>query len=119
MRLDERDRAALADMVFYARAAVEIAAHRTYTDYLGNLEFQLAVERAVELVGEAARRLSQELRDALPGLPWSKIISQRNVLAHEYGDVDPTLIWVLLEKELPALLVRLEGILAGGPDLPG
>ena len=52
-----------------------------------------AVERNIEIIGEAARRISEELKQEHPEIPWRKIIAQRNVLIHEYDDIDYKQIW--------------------------
>ena len=53
-----------------------------------------AVERNIEIIGEAARRISDDLKQEHPEIPWRKIIAQRNVLIHEYDDIDYKEIWV-------------------------
>lgn len=111
---EARDRDHLEDMLRHAREALSFTAGKTYEDYLGSRLLQLAVERAIEILGEAARRVSPAFRETHPVIPWAKILSQRNVLAHEYGEVDPALIWGLLRKHLPELVESLEQILDEG-----
>ena len=67
-----------------------------------------AVERATELIGEAASNVSDAMRATHPEIPWRKIIGQRNVLIHDYGDVDDDLVWNLVELEIPRLVSNLE-----------
>jgi uncharacterized protein with HEPN domain len=55
----------------------------TCYNYTRNKKLQLAVERTLEIIGEAARRISETYRQAHPEIPWQSIIFQRNVLAHE------------------------------------
>lgn len=114
MQPETRDHGHLEEMLRHAREALSFVAGKTYEDYVADRLLQLAVERAVEIVGEAGRRVSQSFREAHPALPWGKIMAQRNVLAHEYGEVDPALIWGLLRKHLPELVESLERALGEG-----
>jgi len=74
------------------------------------------VERCVELVGEAARRVSSELQSPHPEIAWRGIIGQRNVLAHEYGAIDHSLLYRTASDNPPALDGRLT---ADTPDDSG
>jgi uncharacterized protein with HEPN domain len=74
-----------------------------------------AVERHLEIIGEAANRLSRGFRAAHPEIPWRGIIGQRNVLSHEYGDVDDIMIWKVVTDRIPELIHQLEQII---PPLP-
>jgi uncharacterized protein with HEPN domain len=103
-----RDLSHLEDMLHYAREALRFAAGKTFENYCADSQLQLAVERAVEIVGEAANRVSSEFREAHQDLSWAKVVRQRNVLAHEYGDVDPALMWGLVRKHLPELVAVVE-----------
>jgi uncharacterized protein with HEPN domain len=103
-----RDLSHLEDMLHYGREALRFAGGKTFSDYCADSQLQLAVERAVEIVGEAANRISSEFQMAHSDLPWAKIVRQRNVLVHEYGDVDPALMWGLVRKHLPDLVTVVE-----------
>jgi uncharacterized protein with HEPN domain len=70
---------------------------------------------AVEIIGEAARRVSQEFKQQHPEIPWARIVAQRNVLAHEYGEVDPTRMWRLVVEHLPELIEQLEPLVPEAP----
>jgi uncharacterized protein with HEPN domain len=121
MRPDQRDAAYLWDMLDAARSAIEFTRDKTLADFLGDRMLQYAVERAVEIVGEAANRLSSPFQQAHPEVPWRKIVGQRNVLAHEYGDVDPSMMWDLARLHLPTLIRQLEGLIPSeeqGEDVP-
>lgn len=79
----ERDAAHLWDMLDAAGKAAELSAGIGLDQLLEDIRTRYAVERALEIVGEAARRVSQETRDTYPEIPWSGIIGFRNVLAHK------------------------------------
>lgn len=72
-----------------------------------------AVERAIELIGEAASHVSDSTRALHAHIPWRKIVGQRHVLIHGYGDVDDELVWNLVEKEIPKLVADLERLTRG------
>jgi uncharacterized protein with HEPN domain len=117
MQPEPRDLSYLWDMMEAAREALEFTSGATLESYLQDRKLQRAVERAVEIVGEAASRVSQDLRDAQPEIPWRQIVAQRNVLAHEYGDVEPMLVWAVVTDHLPRLVEQLEPLLP--PPSPG
>lgn len=70
---------------------------------------QLAAERLLEMIGESARALSSEARDAHPDIGWSDIIGLPTLLAHHYHRVDPDQVWVIAAEDVPILVARLAG----------
>lgn len=76
--------------------------------FLGNQDLQAAVERYIEVIGEAAGKLSQQTRDLAPDVPWSQVIGARNVIVHGYAEVEPDRIWARSDmgyrKEPPSRL---------------
>lgn len=112
MPLEARDLACLWDMAEAAEAVVDMTSAVPLTAYLNDRMRQLAVERAVEIIGEAARQVGADVKRSNPGIPWRLIIAQRNVLAHDYGAIDPERMWRLAVQDIPALLGRLKPILA-------
>lgn len=111
-----RDAAPLWDMARYARAAADVVAGRTFEEYGRDLTLQLALERALEIVGEAARKVSREFRQAHPEIPWEAIVGQRHVLAHDYGRIKQDRIWRVATAEIPDLLAKLERIAPPPPE---
>lgn len=75
-----------------------------------------AVERHVEIIGEAANRVSAGFQSSHPEIPWRKVINQRNVLVHEYGDIKLELIWRVATERLTELVLALEDLV---PPVPG
>ena len=62
-----------------------------------------AVVRNFEVLGEAAKRIPEEVRNRAPDIPWRRIAGFRDVLIHQYEVVDPAEIWVVVERDLPDL----------------
>jgi uncharacterized protein with HEPN domain len=69
---------------------------------------RLAVERLLEIIGEAARALSEEGRSLYPEVAWQDVIGLRTVLAHHYHRVDPDQVWTMAANELPRLVDQLQ-----------
>lgn len=71
--------------------------------FLDNEDLQAAIERYIEVIGEAAGKLSQQTRDLAPDVPWSQVIGARNVIVHGYAEVEPDRIWDIVKSHLPSL----------------
>lgn len=81
---------------------------------------QTWVVRHLEIIGEAVRGLSQDLRDRHPEVPWAEIVALRNLLAHHYFGIDLQAAWQVVDRDLPELKRNVDSILAallptGGP----
>ena len=75
--------------------------------FRANEDLQAAVERYIEIVGEAAAKLSQHTRDLAPDVPWSQVIGARNVIVHGYAEIEPDRIWDIVRNHLPSLRVAV------------
>lgn len=115
MQPDKRDAGYLWDMLEAARSAREFTIEASFHQYLHDKKLRMAVERAVEIIGEAANRVSKQFRDAHPEIPWQKIVGQRHVIIHEYGDLEDELIWKVATISAPELIDKLEKLI---PPLP-
>jgi len=93
MRPDKEDMARLWDMLDAAQTAIQFTRNMQFEDFLANRLVRNAVERNLEIIGEAARCVSQPFRDAHHEIPWRPIIALRNVLAHEYGEIRYERLW--------------------------
>jgi uncharacterized protein with HEPN domain len=116
MKPEDRDAAYLWDMLHSARDAHELLAGRSLDCYLGDRLRRLALERALELVGEAARRVTETLQSAHPHIEWRSIIGLRNVLAHQYGVIDHERLYRTGTESIPRLIAALESILGEHPE---
>ena len=70
-----------------------------------------AVVHAIEVIGEAAAKMSDATRVAAPEIPWSAIIGMRNRLIHGYFDIDTNIVWKTVSVEIPALVPQLKALL--------
>jgi uncharacterized protein with HEPN domain len=100
-------------MVEYARHAIAIATRWSRADLDSDVFVQLALRQAIQIVGEAANRVSPERRARHPGIPWPDAISVRNRIVHGYDDIDYDILWRIVTEEFPRLIVELERALAG------
>lgn len=116
MLRETHDAAYLWDMLDAARAIIGFVSSSSYEEYQHNRMLRGAVERHLEIIGEAAGRVSSEFRDAHAEIPWSRIVGQRNILIHEYGEVDNALVWEVARIHLPDLIVRLEPLVPPAPS---
>jgi len=89
-----------------------MAKRRKRTDLEADRMLELALTRLVEIVGEAATRLSADAREARPGVPWREIVAMRNRLIHGYDAIDKDILWEVVARDLPALVA----VLARGID---
>ena len=80
--------------------------------FLTNLEKQDAVLRRFEIVGEAASRVSPETQALFPNLPFRGMRGMRNIIAHDYGEVDLDQVWTTVTTDLPGLISSLDGYFA-------
>lgn len=113
MQPDARDAAHLWDMLSAAREALAIIENVTAEQFLADRLRLRALERTLELVGEAARRVTPACQTAHPEIPWRALIGQRNLLAHEYGRINPAILYVTARERAPLLIELLEGIVDG------
>ena len=104
---DDRDIALLFDMLTAARAVASFVAGRSFEDYSRDLLLRSAVERQIEITGEAARGVSSEFKSAHPEIAWRAIMAQRHRLAHEYGEINDELIWTVATVHVPRLIEQL------------
>jgi uncharacterized protein with HEPN domain len=111
MKPEERDAAYLWDMLKAARDARDLLEGRSLEAYLQDRVRRLALERALELVGEPARRVTEGFKSAHPEIDWRSIVGQRNVLAHKYGVIDHERLFKTGTESVPGLIAALEKIL--------
>jgi len=113
---EERDAALLWDMREAACEIVEMVEGMKYEEFVSSKVVRYAVERQILVIGEAAKRVSSVFRDAHSEIPWSSIVAQRNILAHEYGEILVERVWGVAVERIPELIRLLEPLI---PTPPG
>ena len=112
-----RDQIYLEDMLSFAKDAVELLGDCDARILEADKKTQYAVIRAIEVVGEAASKVSSVTQLAYPDLPWRQAVGMRNVLIHGYRGLDLDLIVQTVRSHFPSLIVELTTIL--GVDRSG
>jgi uncharacterized protein with HEPN domain len=101
---------ALRQMLAHAREAVDLIRGKTRLDLDRDRLLNLALTRLVEIIGEAANRVPEDIRTQYPDLPWVQMIGARNRLIHGYDHVDFDILWMIVDRDLPELINQLEKI---------
>lgn len=86
-------------------------AQRGREAFENNELIQIWCVRHLQIIGEAARNLPDDVRALAPGIPWSSIVGMRHILVHGYFDVDVDLVWDVVEHKIPALKPEIEELL--------
>ena len=105
-----KDEIRLRHMLDYSREAIALLQNKSRSDLDDDRILQLALVRLIEIVGEAAGRVSHETQSQNPEIPWPQIISMRNRLIHGYDFVDIDILWQTIHEDLPVLVSELERI---------
>lgn len=108
---ESKDEIRLRHMLDYSREAIALLQSKTRSDLCTDRVLQLALVRLIEIVGEAAGRVSHETQSQHPEIPWPQMISMRNRLIHGYDFVDIDILWQTIHEDLPPLVSELKNIL--------
>src|SRR5690349_11313508 len=74
-------------------------------------QLRLALRHVIQIIGEAARRVSPEYRAAHPEIPWKDIVGMRSKIVHDYFEVDENAVWETATQELPGLVAQLKNLI--------
>lgn len=105
------DRTRILHMIEAGETAVAFISGRARADLDSDRMLLFALARSVEVLGEAASKVSAETRQAADSIPWSQIVAMRNRLIHAYFDIDHTILWKTATEEIPPLLPALRTLL--------
>ena len=105
------DKIKLQHMLDHANEAVAMVRGKDKSDLQENRLLELATTRLVEIIGEAAAKISPENQAKYPSIPWSQIVGMRNRLIHGYDSVDLDVLWDTIDVDLPPLIAALKKIL--------
>jgi len=94
-------------VVFDIESAIEgitaATADRTFAEFQADWLLRHGVQRGIEIISEAARRLPHDLLDQYPEIPWPRIRAVGNVLRHEYQSISDEIVWNVVKTEIPRL----------------
>ncbi len=109
MSLDDETR--FMHMLESSRDACRFIEGKNRPDLAHDRVLVLALIKCIEIVGEAASRVSPAGRERIPGIPWVDVVGMRNRLIHGYYDVDFSQVWLTVTEDLPLLIAELEKML--------
>jgi uncharacterized protein with HEPN domain len=97
-------------MLDMALQAIEISQGKEKQDFNDDTNLRLALTHIVQVIGEAARRVPEKIRQKHPSIPWKEIVGMRSKIVHDYMSVDEDAVWKVVTEELPDLVDKLENI---------
>lgn len=105
-------------MLDAAREAVALAAGKSRASLETDRVLALALWKLIEIVGEAAKNVSQATESSAPAIPWRKLAGTRDRLTHAYFEVNLDIVWRIATEDFPRLVTAVEAVLGGGPPCP-
>ncbi len=104
--LDDKTR--LLHILKAAQKAVNLVSNKNFQELEKDEVLTLALVKLIEIVGEAASRVSKDFQTNHPQIPWSAIIAMRNRLVHAYFDINLKIVWQTTQEDLPVLIEQLK-----------
>ena len=116
MHPESRDAAYLWDIIRATEKTIRSTEGIGLREYLANEDLRLTVERRLEIIGDAAKRISEAFRAEHLEIPWGAMIGQRNVMAHQYDEIDHERVWNVVQQNLPELMRLIEPLVPPPPS---
>jgi len=110
-----RDEAYLLDMLIYARRAEQFNKGTTLERFLSDPLLQSATLHVLQVVGEAASKVSVEFRRDHPEIPWDKIVGLRHRLVHDYPRIELPKVWTIVQSYIPPLIEAVQRLVPPEP----
>ena len=107
-----RDNEHFTDILEACKLVISYTSNLAKDEFLNDVKCQDAVIRRFEIIGEAARRISEEMKSKYPEIPWHEMTGMRNIMIHEYDDVDMVIVWETVKKDIPSLISSIEKIIS-------
>ncbi len=106
-----KDNARLLDILLACNDVQEFVAGASREEFMSDGKLQSALCMKLEIIGEAARTVSDEYKTTHPEIPWHDIIGLRHRIVHEYFRLDLGIIWDIVQKDIPALIAMMEPLI--------
>ena len=106
-----KDRIYLRQMLACCQKVQQYSVNKSYTEYLEDLMLQDACIKNIEEIGEKASKVSPEFRQEHPKIRWKAMIGARHHMVHDYEGIDLTILWEVMQKDLPELAVQLKKLI--------
>ena len=101
----------LKDILEAMEKAQDFIAGLSYEQFMEDDKTAYAVVRALEIVGEAAKNIPDEIRKENPSVPWKDMAGMRDVLIHDYSGVDLETVWLTVQERIPEIKPLIKGLL--------
>lgn len=111
-----RDESLLLDILLAANKIKHFSEGMTRDIFESDELRQFAIMHAIQIIGEAARCISNEFKQQHPEIPWHRIIGMRHHLVHEYFDIDTNQVWQVIEVDIPALIPLIQPLVPPDED---
>lgn len=108
---NERDLGYLKEIMTSAKELQEFMREKSFAEFDKDWASPLAVSKCLEIIGEATKRLSQDLRDSYSEVPWRRMAGLRDILVHQYSDVSNQRVFNIVKKDIPVLIGSMEEII--------
>ena len=103
-----RDVESVLDILQAARRVASFVQDMSYDEFTGDVRTQFAVLRGIEIIGEAAKRISEPYKLTHSNIPWRAMSGMRDVLIHAYDHVDINEVWNVVQADIPTLIANIE-----------
>jgi uncharacterized protein with HEPN domain len=110
--MQKADLIRLQHMLESAKEALFFAQGKSIKDLAIDRKLTLSIVKEIEIIGEAAAKVSNDTKAKYPNVAWLDIINMRNHLIHVYFDIDLDIVWNTVQQDLPSFVVQLQEIIA-------